>query len=203
MNKAEVINYLHKKLSFSKESTKKLETYENMLLDYNKSYNLIAKSTEVNLWERHILDSAQIIKYLPTNTKEISDLGSGAGLPGVILSIYDRNNTFHVKLYDKSSVKRQFLNKVLKKLDLNFEVKKNIYEDDLDSDVIVARAFKKLPEILRISREIIKKPHKLIILKGKDAQSAINKVSMTQNYSYKVHKSVTDIDSRILIIDKK
>lgn len=203
MNKAEVINYLHKKLSFSKESTKKLETYENMLLDYNKSYNLIAKSTEVNLWERHILDSAQIIKYLPTNTKEISDLGSGAGLPGVILSIYDRNNTFHVKLYDKSSVKRQFLNKVLEKLDLNFEVKKNIYEDDLDSDVIVARAFKKLPEILRISREIIKKPHKLIILKGKDAQSAINKVSMTQNYSYKVHKSVTDIDSRILIIDKK
>ncbi len=203
MNKAEVINYLHKKLSFSKESTKKLETYENMLLDYNKRYNLIAKSTEVNLWERHILDSAQIIKYLPTNTKEISDLGSGAGLPGVILSIYDRNNTFHVKLYDKSSVKRQFLNKVLKKLDLNFEVKKNIYEDDLDSDVIVARAFKKLPEILRISREIIKKPHKLIILKGKDAQSAINKVSMTQNYSYKVHKSVTDIDSRILIIDKK
>ena len=203
MNKAEVINYLHKKLSFSKESTKKLETYENMLLDYNKRYNLIAKSTEVNLWERHILDSAQIIKYLPTNTKEISDLGSGAGLPGVILSIYDRNNTFHVKLYDKSSVKRQFLNKVLEKLDLNFEVKKNIYEDDLDSDVIVARAFKKLPEILRISREIIKKPHKLIILKGKDAQSAINKVSMTQNYSYKVHKSVTDIDSRILIIDKK
>ena len=203
MNKAEVINYLHKKLSFSKESTKKLETYENMLLDYNKRYNLIAKSTEVNLWERHILDSAQIIKYLPTNTKEISDLGSGAGLPGVILSIYDQNNTFHVKLYDKSSVKRQFLNKVLEKLDLNFEVKKNIYEDDLDSDVIVARAFKKLPEILRISREIIKKPHKLIILKGKDAQSAINKVSMTQNYSYKVHKSVTDIDSRILIIDKK
>ena len=58
MNKAEVINYLHKKLNFSKESTKKLETYENMLLDYNKRYNLIAKSTEVNLWERHILDSA-------------------------------------------------------------------------------------------------------------------------------------------------
>ena len=108
-----------------------------------------------------------------------------------------------MKLYDKSSVKRQFLNKVLEKLDLNFEVKKNIYEDDLDSDVIVARAFKKLPEIIRISREIIKKPHKIIILKGKDAQSAINKVSMTQNYSYKVHKSVTDIDSKILIIDKR
>ena len=203
MNKAEVISYLHKKLNFSAESTRKLDTYEKLLLDYNKRYNLIAKSTETNLWERHILDSAQIVHYLPSNTKEISDLGSGAGLPGVILSIYDLNNTFHVKLYEKSSVKRQFLKEVQKHLDLNFEIKKNIYEDEVVSDVIVARAFKKLPEIMRISREIIKKPHKMIILKGKDAQSDINKVSMTQNYSYKVHKSVTDIDSKILIIDKR
>ncbi len=203
MNKAEVISYLHKKLNFSAESTRKLDTYEKLLLDYNKRYNLIAKSTETNLWERHILDSAQIVHYLPSNIKEISDLGSGAGLPGVILSIYDLNNTFHVKLYEKSSVKRQFLKEVQKHLDLNFEIKKNIYEDEVGSDVIVARAFKKLPEIMRISREIIKKPHKMIILKGKDAQSDINKVSMTQNYSYKVHKSVTDIDSKILIIDKR
>lgn len=203
MIKAEVINYLEKKLNFSEESIKKLVIYENLLLDYNKRYNLIAKSTETHLWERHILDSAQIVEHLPASTKEISDLGSGAGLPGVILSIYDLNNTFHVKLYEKSKVKRQFLKKVLNELDLNFEVKKNVYDDAVVSDVIVARAFKKLPEIIKISREIIKNPHKLIILKGKDAQSAINKVSMTQNYSYKVHKSVTDIDSKILIIDKK
>ena len=203
MIKAEVINYLEKKLNFSEESIKKLVIYENLLLDYNRRYNLIAKSTETHLWERHILDSAQIVEHLPASTKEISDLGSGAGLPGVILSIYDLNNTFHVKLYEKSKVKRQFLKKVLNELDLNFEVKKNVYDDAVVSDVIVARAFKKLPEIIKISREIIKNPHKLIILKGKDAQSAINKVSMTQNYSYKVHKSVTDIDSKILIIDKK
>ena len=203
MIKAEVINYLEKKLNFSEESIKKLVIYENLLLDYNKRYNLIAKSTETHLWERHILDSAQIVEHLPASTKEISDLGSGAGLPGVILSIYDLNSTFHVKLYEKSKVKRQFLKKVLNELDLNFEVKKNVYDDAVVSDVIVARAFKKLPEIIKISREIIKNPHKLIILKGKDAQSAINKVSMTQNYSYKVHKSVTDIDSKILIIDKK
>ena len=203
MIKAEVINYLEKKLNFSEVSIKKLVIYENLLLDYNKRYNLIAKSTETHLWERHILDSAQIVEHLPASTKEISDLGSGAGLPGVILSIYDLNNTFHVKLYEKSKVKRQFLKKVLNELDLNFEVKKNVYDDAVVSDVIVARAFKKLPEIIKISREIIKNPHKLIILKGKDAQSAINKVSMTQNYSYKVHKSVTDIDSKILIIDKK
>ena len=124
MIKAEVINYLEKKLNFSEESIKKLVIYENLLLDYNKRYNLIAKSTETHLWERHILDSAQIVEHLPASTKEISDLGSGAGLPGVILSIYDLNNTFHVKLYEKSKVKRQFLKKVLNELDLNFEVKK-------------------------------------------------------------------------------
>ena len=191
-------------LNVSRETFLDFENYISMILEKNKKINIISQNTasKKDIIDRHILDSAQIIKYLPTNTKEISDLGSGAGLPGVILSIYDLNNTFHVKLYEKSAVKREFLKKVLQVLDLNFEVKKNVYDEDVVSDVVVARAFKKLPEIIRISREIIKKPHKMIILKGKDAQSAINKVSMTQNYSYKVYKSVTDIDSRILIIDK-
>ena len=201
MNKAEVINYLHKNLNFSKDSIIKLQIYENMLLDYNQSYNLIAKSTEINLWERHILDSAQIVQYLPPETKGISDFGSGAGFPGLIIAIFDRNFKFHVKLYEKSPIKRKFLSEVCSKLTLNVEILGNVYSDNIKSDVIVCRAFKKLEEILSISREKIKNRHKLIILKGKNAQIEINKVSLKSNYSYRLEKSITDKDSEIIIID--
>lgn len=201
MNKAEVINYLHKNLNFSKDSIIKLEIYENMLLDYNQSYNLIAKSTEINLWERHILDSAQIVQYLPSETKEISDFGSGAGFPGLIVAISDGNYKFHVKLYEKSPIKRKFLSEVSSKLALNVEILGNVYSDNIKSDVIVCRAFKKLEEILSISREKIKNRHKLIILKGKNAQIEINNVSLKSNYRYRLVKSITDKDSKIIIID--
>ena len=201
MNKVEVINYLHKNFSFSKESINKLEIYENMLLDYNQRYNLIAKSTEINIWDRHILDSAQIVQYLPSGTKEISDFGSGAGLPGLIISIFDRNFKFHVKLYEKSPIKRKFLSQVSSKLALNVEILGNVYSDKIKTDVIVCRAFKKLEQILSISREKIKNRHKLIILKGKNAQIEINNVSLKSNYRYRLEKSITDKDSKIIIID--
>ena len=61
----------------------------------------------------------------------------------------------------------------------------------------------KLPEIIKISREIVKKPHKLLILKGKDAQSEINNISLGSNYSYKLESSITDSDSKIIIIEAK
>ena len=79
----------------------------------------------------------------------------------------------------------------------------NVYLSDVSADIIVCRAFKKLKEIIKISREIVKKPHKIIILKGKDAQDEINSLSMDQNYSYKLKKSMTDVKSKIIIFEVK
>lgn len=204
MNKDEVLNFLRNRLYFSNSSIKKLALFEENLLKYNKKYNLISKNSENILWHRHILDSAQIVKYIGTETRDIADFGSGAGFPGVILSIFDINNKFHVKLYEKSSVKRNFLNMVKHKLALkNVEVKDNVYDKFLSTDIIVCRAFKKLNEIIRISREITEKPHKLIILKGKNAQIEINNVSLDKNYSYKLISSITDKNSKIILIDAK
>ena len=73
----------------------------------------------------------------------------------------------------------------------------------IDADIIVSRAFKKIDRIIDISREIQQKPHKIIILKGKNAQDEINKVSLGSNYSYKLEKSITDNDSKIIVIDVK
>ena len=167
MDQEYVLKYLRKKLNFSEISIKKLHIFSQYLIKFNSKYNLIAKSTEKSLWTRHILDSAQIIKFIE-NKKDLKiiDFGSGAGFPGIIVSIFDLKNTFHVKLFEKSPVKRFFLEKIIEKLDLNCKIGNDIYQSDLYCDLIICRAFKKLDEILKISREMIDKPHKLIILKG-------------------------------------
>ena len=205
MEELKVIEILKKQLGFSDFSIKKIKKFHNYLLEYNKRYNLISKNTEKNIWTRHILDSAQIIKFIDeSRVNNIVDFGSGAGFPGLIIAIYNENMKFHVKLYDKSPVKRAFLNNIKDKLDIkNVNIKNDVYEKKIAADVIVCRAFKKLGEILNISREIIKKPHKLIILKGKNAQSEINSVSLGSNYSYKIEKSITDDNSKIIIVDVK
>jgi len=205
MSVKNVIKLLKSELEFSDSSIDKLKIFHDFLLDYNKKYNLISKSTEKNIWFRHILDSAQILKFIDRKkANNIADFGSGAGFPGLILAIQSRNNIFHVKLYEKSAVKRDFLNEIKEKLDLqNVEVKGDIYGSEITSNTITCRAFKKLKEIINISREMIKKPHKLIILKGKNAQSEINNVSLGTNYSYKFENSITDQDSKIILIEAK
>ena len=206
MHEFKVIEILKNELGFSDYSIKKLKKFHNYLLDYNKSYNLISKKTEKSIWLRHILDSAQIIRFIDkSNDHIIADFGSGAGFPGLIIGFYNENLRFHVKLYEKSPVKRAFLKEIKEKLDVKgIDIVNDIYENEkIVADVIVCRAFKKLGQILQISREIIKKPHKLIILKGKNAQSEINNVSLGSNYSYKLEKSITDHDSKIIIVDVK
>jgi len=197
-----VKKYLRENLGFSDKKIQKIHKYIDLLLIFNKKYNLISKSTEKEVWNRHILDSAQIIKYIDFNKGHIlSDFGSGAGLPGVIISIANTNPNFHVKLYEKSPVKRDFLADIQKIT--QFDIEKNVYDYEvIKSDYVVCRAFKKLDLIFDISREKIKNPHKLIILKGKNALNDLKKLPKDKNYRYKTVDSVTDRDSKIIIATK-
>ena len=202
MDIALVKKYLRENLGFSDKKIQKIHKYIDLLLIFNKKYNLISKSTEKEIWNRHILDSAQIIKYIDFNKGHIlSDFGSGAGLPGVIISIANTNPNFHVKLYEKSPVKRDFLADIQKIT--QFDIEKNVYDYEvIKSDYVVCRAFKKLDLIFDISREKIKNPHKLIILKGKNALNDLKKLPKDKNYRYKTVDSVTDSDSKIIIATK-
>ena len=196
---------LAKNLNFNHDKLQKIELFVNEVLSYNKKYNLISKNSEKDIWHRHVLDSAQLIKYIDSKKfNSLSDLGTGGGFPGIMLSIfYSDILTFHVKLYEKSKVKINFIRSVIEKLNLN---NASIYENDyqshiLNSDYIVCRAFKKLPEILRISRETAKKPHKLIVMLGKSAQEELNKASKDSINKYKLVTSITSSDSKILLLD--
>ena len=201
MQQLEVINILKKKLNFSNQSIDKLKEFANLVLKENKNYNLIAKSTENQIWHRHILDSAQLVRFIDFKIKSLADLGTGAGFPGLVLDIYNKNKAFHVKLYEKSPVKRRFLIGVIKKLSLNAEVLGDVRNEVLDSDIITCRAFKKLDQVIQVSREIAKKPYKMIILKGQNAQEELNKSLKTKKYPYKLECSMTNKDSKIILME--
>ena len=202
MKKTEALEILRKKFNFTEISLKKVCLFREMLLKFNKNYNLISKNTVDDVWLRHILDSAQIIPLLHAKKGSvIADFGTGAGFPGILISIHDHNFKFHVKLYEKSAVKREFLLSLKRELNLKFTVLENVYEKEIQADIIVCRAFKKLSEIVKISREIVKKPHKIVILKVKNAEKEIIDLSLGKNYSYKLFKSMTSLESKIVTID--
>ncbi len=201
MQQLEVINILKKSLNFSDHSIQKLIKFTNLVLKENQNYNLIAKSTENQIWHRHVLDSAQLVKFIDFNLNSIADLGTGAGFPGLVVEIFNKNKAFHVKLYEKSPVKRRFLRAVIKELSLNAEVLGDVRDEVIDSQIIICRAFKKLDQIIQVSREITKKPYKLMILKGQNAQEEIKKSLKTKKYPYKLECSMTNKDSKIILME--
>tara|TARA_B100000780_G_scaffold223180_1_gene162269 strand:- start:218 stop:838 length:621 start_codon:yes stop_codon:yes gene_type:complete len=205
MTEKEVQSVLLNTLRFNQDAIYKIDTFCREVFDYNKKFNLISKSTEINIWDRHVLDSAQLVKYIEfKDDLSLSDLGTGAGFPGLVLAIFNRNPRFHVKLYEKSRVKVKFLRAVCEKLNITANIYDGDYKDhNINSNYIVSRAFKKLEEHLRISREIIKVNHKLIILKGKSAEEEIKKLNNKFKYSYSLEKSITSKDSKIVIVDFK
>jgi len=203
MQEKEVISILQNQLKYSSKSISDIKIFINELLKANKKHNFISESTEKVIWHRHILDSAQLIKFIDFSKGSLSDLGSGAGFPGLILALFNKNKNFHVKLYEKSPVKRVFLKNISDRLSLEVEICGNIYEEYIDSDYIVARAFKKLETIIQVSREIVKKSHKLIILKGQNAQKDLKKAFNKEKYDYKLENSITNVDSKIIIVDFK
>jgi len=203
MNEKEVKKILLTKLNFTQDAIYKLDTFCKEVIEYNQKFNLISKSTVDSIWDRHVLDSAQLVRFIDFfDGFSLSDLGTGAGFPGLVLAIFNRNPKFHVKLYDKSKVKTQFLISVCKKLNIKAEVIGGDCQSTIiDSNYIVSRAFKKLEKHLRISRETIKVNHKLIILKGKKAEEEIKLLNKKFNYSYSLKKSITSPESDILIIN--
>ena len=201
MHEQAVIKILQEQLKFTDQSIDKLKMFKTELLKANKEHNFIAKSTESYIWLRHILDSAQLVKYINFKEGSLSDLGSGAGFPGLVLAIYNQNFNFHVKLYEKSPVKRKFLDEIIGKLKIRVSLFPNVFDQKIESDYIISRAFKKLDKIIQVSREIAKKPHKLLILKGQNAQDEAIKAFKSYKYSYKLEKSMTDEKSKILIAD--
>ena len=164
-----------KDLNVSRETFRQLEDYSNSIIHKNKIINLISKSTENSIKQRHIEDSAQTIDFINKNDiSTCTDLGSGAGLPGIVLGILmkPKKPLFKLIFYEKSYNKSLFLREMAKKFNLNAEVyQKNIFEQkDLVTDVIISRAFKPLPVIFQISQNNFKNFKYIILFLGKSGK---------------------------------
>ncbi len=191
-------------LNVSRETFPELEKFRQTIIEKNKVINLISKNSVDASKERHIIDSAQIIDLINLNGSVCTDIGSGSGLPGIVLAIIMKHKKSDMKfrLYEKSFHKSNFLKEVTSKFNLNVEVfQKDIFnEKNLSSDIIVARAFKPLPVILNLIKNNFKFFNEVILFLGKNGREIIEQVSLEWKIKYEVKKSITNEDSLILKI---
>ena len=192
-------------LNVSRETFKELEDYSSSILKRNKKINLISNSTEKSIYTRHILDSAQSIDFVKENGVNMcTDIGSGAGLPGIVLAIMMKRKKplFKVIFYEKSFHKSNFLKEISKKFELNTEVhQKNIFEEkNLRTDIIISRAFKPLPIILGLAKENFQKFDSIILFLGETGKEILSEALTKWEFQYKEKKSITNNNSFIIKI---
>ena len=190
----------------SRETCKDLEIYIDLIIEENKVINLISRENENRdfIRKRHIIDSMQITDFIDFNQKKLVDLGSGSGLPGIVVSILSKNNGSRIKtvMYEKSFHKAKFLRKVSSKLNLNTEIiQENIIENKNDEKMIItSRAFKPLPIVLDIIKSNFKNFKNLIIFMGKSGNDILSETKKEWKLNYETKKSITNNDSFILNI---
>ena len=197
---------LLKEQNVSRETLNDFELFIPMLKKGNEEINIISKETAKNevIRERHIIDSAQIIEFVDLNSNIITDIGSGGGMPGIIISIMIKNqkNLAKVHLYEKSHYKSSFLRKVSRDLKLNTEVmQENIFEaENLDSGTIMARAFKPLPIILDLVYKNFSSYKNLIVFMGKNGEKVLEETLINWDFDFEKKKSITSENSFLLNI---
>ena len=195
-------------LNVSRETFLDFENYISMILEKNKKINIISQNTASKkaIIDRHIIDSAQIIDFVDLNSNTTTDLGSGGGMPGIIVAIILKNmkNNMTVHLYEKSYHKSCFLKEVSKKLNLNTEVnQKNIFEiKNLETGTIMSRAFKPMPIVLDLVYENFSKYKNVIFFMGKSGKKIFENSKNNWELDYTEKKSLTNEDSFLINIKK-
>ena len=207
MDRKSQIDTFSRYYQVSRETLTSLMKYEELLLEGNKSLNLIGSSTTNYIWHRHFLDSVQAIDFIDKNQKTLVDLCSGAGFPGLVISVIakDRKIPLKIKIIEKSKKKVIFLKKVVSELKLNSDVINQNVEDEkfcFDDDTFVARAFKPVPKILELIHNKAQNLKKIIIFLGKNGMSELLQASKNWDIKYKQSMSVTSNDSFIIEINK-
>ncbi len=189
----------------SRETLEELEDYSQSILSTNKRINLISSSTEKSINTRHIYDSAQTIDFIDKNDISVcTDLGSGAGLPSIVLGILmkSKKQGFKLIFYEKSYHKSNFLMEMAIKFKLDAKIyQKNIFEEkNLVTDVIICRAFKPLPVIFEIATKNFKNFKYIVMYLGKSGKKILKDVSMKWKFDLEEMKSLTSEDSSLVKI---
>ena len=182
----------------SSDVSAKLLEYKKLLLDANQNMNLIGKSTIDDFDQRHFLDCVQIHKHMPEKNKLTADLGTGAGLPGVLLSIIGYKN---LHLVEKSPKKSAFLESCKLRLGLDCVIHNQPLAEVSLSNVqyIVARAFAPISKILNFTKQMVTNQTQYVLLKGRSHLEELKLVS-NKSFSWRDFPSITSNESRIIVL---
>ena len=168
-------------LNVSRETYLDFELLISMIREKNKKINIISQENAKNevIRERHVIDSAQIIDFVDLNSNILTDLGTGGGMPGIIIAIMLKNmkKNLNVHLYEKSHHKSAFLREVSRKLKLKTEIfQENVFNlKKLETGSIMSRAFKPLPVVLDLVYENFSIYKNLIFFMGKNGKKILEK----------------------------
>ena len=202
LNKYLLLNHLN----VSRETCEDFESFISMIIEKNNEINIISKKTSKNkdIRERHIIDTAQVIDFVDLNNNTTTDIGTGGGMPGIVMAIMMKNlkKDMKIKLYEKSHHKSSFLREVSRKLNLDTEViQKDIFQiTELDSGTIMARAFKPMPVVLDLVHKNFKNYKNLILFMGKNGKRTLKESQLDWDFDYTEKKSVTSKESFLLNI---
>ena len=205
-----ILNFYSKipSLTVSRETCNELEALISMIQDKNKEINIISKknSKKETIRERHIIDSAQIVDIVDLNSNTTCDLGTGGGMPGLIVAIVMKKlkNKMKINLYEKSYHKCVFLREVSRKLRLNTEIiQKDIFTiKNIETGTIMSRAFKPMPIILDLVNQNFKKYKNIIFFMGSSGRQILNDTLKKWELDYEEKKSLTNDESFIVNIKK-
>lgn len=189
----------------SRETFKNIIKYSEFLIDYNKKLNLISKSTEKIIMNRHFDDSAQLIKFINKNDKKILDIGSGAGFPGIVMELIkkDLNLDFKTELSEKSVKKCTYLQELCNYLKIDVV----IHNEDVrkiktkEYTTLVSRAFKPIGTFLEIIEQGRINFNKILLLKGENYKKEIDEASKHWEINCDIHDSVTNRASKVFVIN--
>lgn len=194
--------------SVSRETVERLEAYAGLLLKWQKTINLVSPSTLGDVWSRHFADSAQLLPLAPPDATRWLDLGSGAGFPGMVLSILlSEREGVRMTLVESDSRKAAFLREVTRvtgaPVDILCErIEKPATQAKVGEsiNVVTARALAPLPKLLDLSAPYFSKDTVGLFLKGREAQAEVEAAHQIWDFEAALEPSVTDSSGRIVIV---
>ena len=199
-------NEFVKSLNVSRETLNGFYEYETLLSKWNEKINLVSKNTLVDIWERHFLDSGQIIKHVEASGKRWVDVGSGAGFPGLVVALLlrDRKIDCDLVLVEKNPKKSFFLNEVIRKLNLSVEVVNDNIDnlEPLNADILTARAFSELNNLIEIAFRHRKKEGICLFLKGENYRIELDKTLNYWFFDYDIVDSLSSSSGKIIRVKK-
>lgn len=188
-------------LAVSRETIDRFQVYLDLLLLWRERINLVGRSTLEDPWRRHLLDCGQIFRLLPAHARTLVDLGSGAGLPGLVLAIM---GVPEVHLIESDGRKVAFLREVIRVLGLGTIVHHCRIEaaPAIAADVVTARALATLDELLRTASPFASSRTQSIFLKGRNVADELTSAQRAWKMRFHLIPSLSSVEGRIVVVDE-